>query len=80
MRLGLMAPVALICIVMVAVCAGADIASLLPPPAGAKLAIVVFQDLEWPDCASAYPVLLEAAKAHNVPLVIHDFPLPRHSW
>lgn len=57
-----------------------SIAVLLPPPPGAKVAIVVFQDLEWPDCATAYPLLLEAARAHNVPLVVHDFPLPRHNW
>jgi len=63
-----------------AVSAAASFASLLPPPAGAKVAIVVFQDLEWPDCATAYPLLVETARAHNVPLVVHDFPLPRHSW
>lgn len=80
MRLGLIAAGILICIAAVFVCSGKNISSLIPPPAGSKVAIVVFQDLEWPDCASAYPLLLEAAKAHNVPLVIHDFPLPRHNW
>lgn len=63
-----------------AVWAATSFASLLPPPPGAKVAIVLFQDLEWPDCATAYPLLLEAARAHNVPLVVHDFPLPRHNW
>lgn len=71
----------LVCIVAVAaVSAAASFASLLSPPAGAKVAIVLFQDLEWPDCATAYPMLVEAARAHNVPLVVHDFPLPRHNW
>jgi protein-disulfide isomerase len=25
-------------------------------------------------------VVWEAAKAHNVPVVLHDFPLPMHNW
>ncbi len=57
----------------------ADASSLKPPP-GAKVAVVVFEDLECPDCARAYPVVWEAAKAHKVPVVLHDFPLPRHPW
>ncbi len=55
-------------------------ASSLKPPAGAKVAIVVFEDLQCPDCALAYPVVWEAAKAHNIPVVLHDFPLPLHNW
>lgn len=61
-------------------CWATDFASLLPPPGGARVAIVLFQDLEWPDCAAAYPLVRAAAQAHNVPLVVHDFPLPRHNW
>lgn len=61
-------------------CRATDFASLLPPPKGTKVAIVLFQDLEWPDCAAAYPVVREAAQSHNLPVVIHDFPLPRHNW
>jgi protein-disulfide isomerase len=57
----------------------ADGSSLKPPP-GAKVTIVVFEDLECPTCARAFPVAWEVAKAHNVPLVIHDFPLPTHRW
>lgn len=57
-----------------------NLASLIPPPAGAKVAIVVFEDLEWPDCATVHPILGATAKTHNIPLVIHDFPLPRHTW
>lgn len=54
--------------------------SMLRPPKGAKVAIIVFEDLECPDCARAAPLLHEAAKAYNIPLVQHDFPLPQHPW
>ena len=57
----------------------ADGSSLKPPP-GAKVAVVVFEDLQCPDCARAYPVVWDAANAHKVPVVLHDFPLPRHNW
>jgi protein-disulfide isomerase len=57
----------------------ADGSSLKPPP-GAKVAVVVFEDLECPDCARAYPVVWDAANAHKIPVVLHDFPLPRHNW
>jgi protein-disulfide isomerase len=57
----------------------ADGSSLKPPP-GARVAIVVFEDLECPDCARAYPVVWEAAKKHNIPVVLHDFPLNIHPW
>src|SRR5215467_8750824 len=57
----------------------ADGSSLKPPP-GARVAIVVFEDLECPDCARAYPVVWDTAKAHNVPVVLHDFPLNNHPW
>ena len=54
--------------------------SQLELPKRAKVAIVVFEDLQCPDCAKAHPELLEAAKASKVPLVIHDFPITRHAW
>ena len=57
----------------------ADGSSLKPPP-GARVAIVVFEDLECPSCATAYPMVWEAAKAHNVPVMLHDFPLSAHPW
>jgi protein-disulfide isomerase len=57
----------------------ADTSSLKPPP-GAKVAIVEFVDLQCPDCAAANPLLHEAAKTYNIPIVRHDFPLPKHSW
>lgn len=58
---------------------GADGSSLKPPP-GARVAIVVFEDLECPSCATAYPMVWEAAKANNVPVMLHDFPLEKHPW
>jgi protein-disulfide isomerase len=58
---------------------GAD-GSSLKPPAGARVAIVVFEDLECPSCATAYPMVWEAAKAHNVQVMLRDFPLEKHPW
>jgi protein-disulfide isomerase len=57
----------------------ADGSSLKPPP-GARVAIVVFEDLECPDCARAYPVVWDAAKKYSIPVVLHDFPLQMHPW
>jgi protein-disulfide isomerase len=65
---------------VLSIAAAGQISSWLAPPADVEVAVVLFQDLQWPDCASAYPAVREVAKAHNVPVVIHDFPLPRHNW
>ena len=54
--------------------------SALKPPAGARVAIVEFIDLQCPDCAAANPLIKEAAKTYNIPIVRHDFPLPKHNW
>lgn len=62
-----------------AVAFSADASTLKPPP-GAKVAIVMFEDLECPDCARAYPVVWDAANAHHIPVVLHDFPLSMHPW
>lgn len=65
------------------VLAGSSLAadgSKLTLPAGTKVAVVVFEDLECPDCARAYPVVWEAANAHHIPVVLHDFPLNNHPW
>ncbi len=55
-------------------------AAALKPPAGYKVAIVEFQDLECPDCARAFPVLKDAVAKYKVAWVQHDFPLPMHNW
>ncbi len=52
----------------------------LRPPAGARVAIVEFEDMECPDCGRANPLLREAAAKYNIPWVRHDFPLPFHAW
>jgi protein-disulfide isomerase len=54
--------------------------ALLRPPPGAKLALVVFEDLECPSCAMANQQLEEASRVYNIPLVRYDFPLPMHDW
>lgn len=53
---------------------------VLRPPKGAKIALVVFEDLECPDCARAAPLIEEASKAYNIPVVRYAFPLPMHDW
>src|SRR5574341_2495698 len=53
---------------------------VLRPPPGASVALVVFEDLQCPDCARAAPLLEEAARAYKIPLVRHDFPLAMHNW
>ncbi|HVU45877.1 MAG TPA: thioredoxin domain-containing protein [Terracidiphilus sp.] len=54
--------------------------SALKPPAGTRVAIVEFEDMECPDCAAANPLLKEAAAKYNIPWIRHDFPLPQHNW
>jgi len=56
------------------------VSPVLRPPKGTQVAIVVFEDLECPDCRRAAPLLDEAAKTYKIPLVTHDFPLPFHKW
>jgi protein-disulfide isomerase len=54
--------------------------SPLRPPAGYRVAIVEWQDLECPDCARAFPVVRDAVAQTHVPWVEHDFPLKFHKW
>ena len=54
--------------------------SMLKPPAGAKVAIYSFEDLECPACARAYPMVQGAIEHYKIPLVRHDFPLRMHLW
>jgi len=60
--------------------AAQDKASILKPPKGATVAIVIFEDLECPDCARAAPLVEEASRTYKIPVVRHDFPLPMHPW
>lgn len=54
--------------------------TILRPPAGSKVAILVFEDLGCPACARAHPIELQAAEQFHVPLLRHDFPIPAHIW
>ncbi len=55
-------------------------ATALKPPAGARVAIVEFGDMECPMCASVNPSLMAAAAKYHIPWVRYDFPLPFHVW
>ena len=57
-----------------------DVPSVLRPPKGSPVALVVFEDLQCPQCARAAPLLAQAAQTYKIPLVQHDFPLPMHNW
>src|SRR5512146_1903585 len=65
---------------LIAVRAHAQDASVLKPPKGARVALVVFEDLQCPDCARANPLLEQAARTYSIPIVRYDFPLPMHAW
>ena len=54
--------------------------SMLKPPAGEKIAIIEFQDLECPACAHAFPIVHAAAAHYGIPLLERDFPLRQHIW
>lgn len=52
----------------------------LRPPKGAQIAIVVFEDLQCPQCRHSAPLVEQASKTYKIPVVRHDFPLPMHNW
>ena len=54
--------------------------SVLKPPAGAKVAMIEFSDLECPSCAHENPVLKDAAAKYHIPWERHDFPIQYHHW
>ena len=53
---------------------------VLRPPKGSSVAIIVFEDLQCPQCRRVSPILEQASKTYKIPLVRHDFPLPMHNW
>ncbi len=72
-----------------AVCASAQLSaapmrfhdvSALKPPAGARVAIIEFDDMECPACAEVNPVLMRAAAQYKIPWIRHDFLIPYHQW
>jgi len=55
--------------------------SMFKPPAGARVAVVEFEDLECPACAHAYPIVHAAVAHYKIPLLRYDFPLGgAHIW
>ena len=68
------------CLLLASSAAWAGDTSVLRPPKGSKVAILVFEDLQCPDCARAFPLLHEVAGTYKIPLVQYDFPLPMHNW
>ena len=54
--------------------------SLLKPPAGTKVAIIEYEDLECPACAHAFPIVHTAAARYHVPMQEYDFQIPNHVW
>ncbi len=57
-----------------------DAPEALRPPKGAPIALVVFEDLQCPQCGRVAPLLVQASRTYKIPLVQHDFPLPMHNW
>jgi protein-disulfide isomerase len=60
--------------------AAQDVTSILKPPKGAPVALVVFEDLQCPMCARTAPLLQKAVQEYKIPLIVYDFPLPLHNW
>lgn len=54
--------------------------SMLKPPAGVKLAVIEWEDLECPACAHAFPFVHAAIAQYHIPLVEYDFLIPGHIW
>ena len=54
--------------------------SMLRAPAGSKVAIYEFEDLECPACAHAFPFVHMAVDHYKIPYVRYDFLIPGHIW
>lgn len=54
--------------------------SMLKPPAGSKVAIIEFEDLECPLCAHVSPMVRDAMSHYHIPRVHYDFIIPGHMW
>ena len=70
------------CVMLAAPCVKAQdtVDSVLRPPKGSQIAIVIFEDLECPMCRRTAPLVEQASKTYKIPVVRHDFPLPMHPW
>ena len=78
----LLSIVSLMALAGTVVCAPAQdtLDSVLRPPKGSQVAIVVFEDLQCPMCRRTAPLVEQASKTYKIPVVRHDFPLPMHNW
>jgi protein-disulfide isomerase len=54
--------------------------SMLKPPAGDKIALIEWEDLECPACAHAFPFIHQAIDHYHIPYVRYDFLIPGHMW
>ena len=55
--------------------------SMLRAPAGVRVAVYEFDDLECPACAKALPIMRATVAQYGIPLVHHDYPLTEiHTW
>jgi protein-disulfide isomerase len=55
--------------------------SILKPPPGAKVAIILFEDMECPVCAADSPIVRTAVATYKLPFLRHDYPLTEiHIW
>ncbi len=54
--------------------------SSLKPPAGVKVAVIEYEDLECPSCAHAYPIVHAAIGHYHIPIQENDFQIPNHVW
>ena len=54
--------------------------ALLKPPAGVKVAIIEYEDLECPACAHAFPIVHTFASQYHPPIEEYDFQIPMHMW
>jgi len=78
MKIRLLPLAVLLCLSVMAV--ADEVPAVLRPPKGSTVALVVFEDMQCPQCARVAPLLAEASKTYKIPLVQHDFPLPMHNW
>ncbi len=53
---------------------------MLKPPAGAKVAVIEYEDLECPACAHAFPIVHAAVSHYKIPLEEYDFQIQSHIW
>jgi protein-disulfide isomerase len=83
MKISRLLPLIVLLLCLSAICLTAmaqEVPSVLRPPKGSPVALVVFEDLQCPQCARAAPLLAQASQTYKIPLVQHDFPLPLHNW